>query len=73
MVSALNLFSDGASNELLNAIPLYGSIQVINGVLAQNYTWTSVIIVMASSLITTGLLAWTVKLMLSSERIVFQK
>jgi len=73
VVSALNLFSDGASNELLNAIPLYGSIQVINGVLAQNYTWTSVIIVMASSLITTGLLAWTVKLMLSSERIVFQK
>lgn len=73
VVSALNLFSDGASNELLNAIPLYGSIQVINGVLAQNYTWTSVLIVMASSLITTGLLAWAVKLMLSSERIVFQK
>jgi len=73
VVSALNLFSDGASNELLNAIPLYGSIQVINGVLAQNYTWTSVLIVMASSLLTTGLLAWTVKLMLSSERIVFQK
>lgn len=73
VVSALNLFSDGASNELLNAIPLYGSIQVINGVLAQSYTWTSVIIVMVSSLLTTGLLAWTVKLMLSSERIVFQK
>ncbi len=73
VISALNLFSDGTSNELLNAIPLYGSIQVINGVLARSYTWTSVGIVVASSLLTTGLLAWVVKVMLSSERIVFQK
>lgn len=73
VISALNLFSDGSSSELLNAIPLYGSIQVINGVLARSYTWTSVLIVVSSSLITTGLLAWTVKAMLSSERIVFQK
>ena len=73
VISALNLFSDGSSNELLNAIPLYGSIQVINGVLARSYTWTSVGIVVVSSLLTTGLLAWVVKVMLSSERIVFQK
>ncbi len=73
VISALNLFSDGTSSELLNAIPLYGSIQVINGVLARSYTWTSVGIVVASSLLTTGLLAWMVKAMLSSERIVFQK
>lgn len=73
VISALNLFSDGSSSELLNAIPLYGSIQVINGVLARSYTWTSVGIVVASSLLTTGLLAWMVKVMLSSERIVFQK
>lgn len=73
VISALNLFSDGSSSELLNAIPLYGSIQVINGVLARSYTWTSVGIVVVSSLVTTGCLAWGVKAMLSSERIVFQK
>lgn len=73
VVSALNLFSNGPGNELLNAIPLYGSIQVINAVLSQNFTWISVIIVILSSLLTTGVLAWTVRWMLSSERIVFQK
>lgn len=72
VISALNIFSEGSDNLWLDAIPLYGSIQVINGILTLNYTWASVAMVAGSSVLWTLILVAIVRTMLSSERIVFQ-
>ena len=73
VISALNIFSDGSQNLIFYAIPLYGPIQVINGIMTQSLNWLEVIIVLLSNIMWTLVLAVVVRKMLSSERIVFQK
>lgn len=73
VISALNILSDGTQSLIMFAIPLYGPIQIINGIMAQNFNWLQVIMVLLSNILWTLILAVIVRKMLSSERIVFQK
>lgn len=57
----------------VHAIPIYGAVNLLNGIFTFNWTVSNFLIVCLSSLVYTGLFTFALAKMFNSEKIMFQK
>ncbi|MFW6319869.1 MAG: ABC transporter permease, partial [Bacillota bacterium] len=57
----------------VHAIPIYGAVNLLNGIFTFNWTIGNFLIVCLSSLLYTGLFTFALAKMFNSEKIMFQK
>ncbi|MFW6319218.1 MAG: ABC transporter permease [Bacillota bacterium] len=65
--------ADASQLPLVHAIPIYGAVNLLNGIFTFNWTVGNFLIVCLSSLVYTGLFTFILTKMFGSEKIMFQK
>lgn len=72
LVSITSMFGSGApTNHALYAIPLYNSVQCMNGIFGFSYNIVNILITVGCNLAFTGVLAFILTKMFDSEKIMF--
>lgn len=73
-IGITSMMGNGApENPLLYCVPLYNSVQSMNGILSFQYNPVNIGITLCSNLLVTGLLIYVVTRMFNSEKVMFSK
>ena len=73
-IGITSMFGNGApENPLLYCIPLYNSVQSMNGIFSFQYNPVHIGITLLSNLIWTGILIYVITRMFNSEKVMFSK